>query len=167
MAFPTRPRDMWFSAIIAALLIIGIAFLVANVPNSPYRNPNTPLFLTYILSVIIALVAYIRFANPVVWWEVVLLAAWGEFSLFISGIVSFLVMLGMPPASIGYPGVIAEFAIHLGIFLTATMGLLVPYAMAGKYRQDSVRDSMMAAGIALVVLVIILPTVSYVLPLLL
>lgn len=164
MTFTTRARDTWITGTIIASFIIAIALLIANVPGSPYRSPDVPMFLTYFLSVIIALLTYIRYASTVVWWEIIALGIWGEFSLFIAGLVSFLVMLGLPPLTYGYPGVVGEFTIQFGLFLTASIGLGIPYAIAGKHREDSVRASMLFAGAALVVLVIFLPLVSYLLP---
>ncbi|WP_424015268.1 hypothetical protein ACOZ35_04550 [Halorubrum xinjiangense] len=146
---PSRqtPDTRTVSAILIGLLALGVALLVANVPGSPLRGSNLQLFAVFILPLAISLVAYVRFAKAVVWWEIALLAVWGAVSLAVSVFVGFLATMGTPG---GYPGAGAELLRNVAMFLATTLGLSVPYGLAGAFRREHPRRAVASALLAFV-----------------
>ncbi|WP_256296398.1 hypothetical protein [Haloarchaeobius salinus] len=143
MATSTRtPDTRTLSGILIGLVVLGIALLVANIPSSPLRSGNLELFAIFALPLVISLVAYVRFAEPVVWWEVTLLGVWGALSIALTTFVGFLATMGTPG---GYPGAGVELIQNIGMFLAVTLGLSVPYGLAGKFRHEHPRRTVVSA----------------------
>lgn len=114
MSFATGPRNTrTLSGLIIGLVVLGIALLVANIPSSPLRSGNLELFAIFALPLVISLVAYIRFAEPVVWWEVSLLGVWGVLSIVVTAFIGFLATMGTPG---GYPGAGVELVQNIAMF---------------------------------------------------
>ncbi|GGL42328.1 hypothetical protein GCM10009037_27340 [Halarchaeum grantii] len=150
MAPSTRTADTrTLSGVLVGLTILGLALLVANVPSSPLRSGNLELFTIFVFPLVISLVAYVGFAELVVWWEVALLAVWGGLSVAVTAFVGFLATMG---ASGGYPGVVVELVRNIAMFLAVTLGLGIPYGLAGKYRREHPRRTVVSAILAFVVL---------------
>jgi hypothetical protein len=143
--------------LIVGLALLGIALLVANIPISPLRSENLELFVIFALPLVISLVAYVRFAEPVVWWEVALLGVWGALSTALTTFVGFLATMGTPG---GYPGAGAELIRNIALFLAVTLGLSVPYGLAGKFRQEHPRRTVVSALLGSVVLFILFNVVA-------
>ncbi|GGL65478.1 hypothetical protein [Halocalculus aciditolerans] len=150
MAPSTRTADTrTLSGVLVGLAVLGLALSVANVPGSPLRSWNLELFTIFVFPLVISLVAYVRFAESVAWWEVALLAVWGGLSVAVTAFVGFLATMGTPG---GYPGVAVELVRNIAMFLAATLGLGIPYGLAGKYRREHPRRTVVSAVLALVVL---------------
>ena len=153
MSFAIGPHDTrTLSGLIIGLVVLGVVLLVANVPSSPLRSAQLGLFVIFVLPLIISLLAYIRFAEPVVWWEVALLAVWGVLSIIVTAFIGFLATMGTPG---GYPGAVTEIVRHIAMFLAATLGLGVTYGIAGKFRQEHPRRTVVSAVRAFAVLFIL------------
>ncbi|WP_239641037.1 hypothetical protein [Halorubrum distributum] len=158
MATSTRtPDTRTLSGILIGLVVLGIALLVANVPSSPLRSANLDLFAIFALPLVISLVAYVRFAESVVWWEIVLLAVWGVLSIALTTFVAFLATMGTPG---GYPGAGAELLRNIALFLAATLGLSIPYGLAGKFRPEHPRRTVVSALLAAISLFVLFTIVA-------
>lgn len=149
----TRP----LSGSIIGLAVLGIALLVANIPSSPLRSTNLELFTLFALPLVISLVAYVRFADPTVWWEVALLAVWGVLSIAVTVFVGFLATMGTPG---GYPGAGVELIHNIAMFVSVTLGLSLPYGLAGKFRREHPRRTVVSALLASVVLFVFFNVVA-------
>jgi hypothetical protein len=158
MATSTRtPDTRTLSGILAGLGVLGIALLVANVPSSPLRSGSLELFALFALPLVIALVAYLRFAEPVVWWELTLLGVWGALSIAVTTFVGFLATMGTPG---GYPGSAVELGRNIALFLAVTLGLGVPYSLAGTFRREHPRRAVVSALLGSVVLFVLVNGVA-------
>lgn len=153
MSTSTRTRyTQTLSGLIIGLSVLGIALLVANIPSSPLRSGNLELFTIFALPLVISLVAYVRFAEPVIWWEVSLLAIWGVLSIVVTAFIGFLATMGTPG---GYPGAGVELIQNIAMFSAVTLGLSVPYGIAGKFRGKHPRRTVVSAVLASAVLFIV------------
>ncbi|GAA0722436.1 hypothetical protein J2744_000113 [Halorubrum trapanicum] len=146
---PSRqtPDTRIVSGVLIGLIALGIVLPVANVPGSPLRSSNLQLFAVLALPLATSLVAYVRFAKTVVWWEITLLAAWGAVSIGLATFVGFLATMGTPG---GYPGAGVELLRNIATFLAVTLGLGVPYGLAGTFRREHPRRAVASALLALV-----------------
>ena len=158
MATSTRtPDTRTLSGILIGLAVLGIALLVANIPSSPLRSANLEPFTIFALPLFISLVAYIRFAEPVVWWEVALLGVWGALGIAVTTFVGFLATMGTPG---GYPGAGAELIRNIALFFAGTLGLSVPYGLAGKFRHEHPRRTVVSALLGSVLLFILFKAIA-------
>ena len=142
-----KPRRL--SALLIGLVVLGIALLIANVPGSPLRNGDLELFVLFGLPLAVSLVAYVRFAEPVVRREVALLTLWGLAGVVVTIFVTFLATTGRPPR---YGGAELELGRNVALFLAATVGLGVPYGVAGYVRRDHPRRAVLSAVLGAFVL---------------
>lgn len=145
---PTRDTRT-LSGLLIGLSVLGIALLAANIPSSPLRSSDLELFAIFVLPLIISLVAYVRFAELVVWWEVALVAVWGVLSIVVTAFIGFLATMGTAG---GYPGAGVELIQNIAMFLAVTLGLSVPYGLAGKFRHEHPRRTVVSTLLASVVL---------------
>ncbi|ELZ35712.1 hypothetical protein [Halorubrum tebenquichense] len=99
----------------------------------PLRSTNLQLFALLAVPLAIALVAYVGLGRAAVWWELALLAAWGALAVSVATFVGFLATMGTPG---GYPGAAAELGRNVAMFLALTVGLGVPYGLAGRLRRE-------------------------------
>ena len=143
--------------IIIGLAVLGIALLIANIPSSPLRSGNLELFTLFALPLVISLIAYVRFAEPLVWWEVGLLAIWGGLSIVVTVFIGFLATMGTPG---GYPGAGVELIRNIAMFLAVTLGLSIPYGLAGKYRREYPLRTIVSALLTSVILLILFNAVA-------
>jgi putative effector of murein hydrolase LrgA (UPF0299 family) len=78
MSFDTGPRTVTpLSGLLIGLVALGITILIANMPWSPLRSPRLKLVATFLVPIVIAVLAYARTAPTVAWWVVVALSVWG------------------------------------------------------------------------------------------
>ena len=145
------PDTRILSGLIVGLTVLGIGLLVANIPGSPLRSGNIELFVIFALPLVISLVTYVRFAEPVIWWEIGLLGVWGALCIALTTFVGFLATMGTPG---GYPGAGVELVQNIAMFLAVTLGLSIPYGLAGKSRHEHPRRTVVSALLASVVLFI-------------
>lgn len=153
------PATRTLSGLIIGLAVLGIALLAASIPSSPLRSGNLELFTLFVLPLVISLVVYVRFAEPVAWWEVSLLAVWGGLSIAVTVFFGFLATMG---TSGGYPGAGVELIQDLALFLAVTLGLSLPYSVAGKYRREYPRRTVVSSLLGSVVLFIFFNVVAVV-----
>lgn len=99
----------------------------------------------------ISLISYVRFAEPIIWWEVGVLAIWGGLSIAVTIFIGFLATMGTPG---GYPGAGVELIRNIAMFLAVTLGLSIPYGLAGKYRREYPLRIVVSALLASVTLLI-------------
>jgi len=145
------------SGFIIGLSVLGIALLIANITIFPLWNGNLELFLLMVLPLVISLIAYVRFAESIVWWEVGLLAIWGGLTIAVTVFIGFLATMGMPES---YTGAGAELIRKITMFLAATLGLSIPYGLAGKYRREYPLRTIVSALLASVILLILFNAVA-------
>ncbi|WP_283404164.1 hypothetical protein [Halorubrum sp. DM2] len=131
------------SGILLGLLVLGVVLLAfENVPGTSFRSANVELFAVFILPLAISLVAYVGLGRSVVWWEIALLTVWGAFGVAVTIFVGFLATMGTPG---GYPGAAAKFVRDVAMFLALTVGLGVPYGLAGRLRREHPRWAVASA----------------------
>jgi hypothetical protein len=164
MSLGTGLRDVTsVSGLLVGGLVLGVALLVANTPWSPFRSSTLEIFVLYVLPVVIAVLAYVRFATPVVWWEVGALAIWGAISRFGAAFVGFFAT--MDTGGTGYPGPWIELLQNVLHFFVTTVGLGVPYALAGEFRNDHPWGSAAIVCLGAVVVAVLVITAAVVLSL--
>lgn len=143
------------SIAIAALIGLALALLAATVRGSPLRSTDLAATVAFAVPVAISVLVYCRFANAVAWWEIALLAAWAGLAVAVGVFVGFLATMDAPGTG-GYPGPATELLRNVALFLAGTIGLGVPYAVAGAYRPTHpyrAVGSVLFAGVLTVVLV--------------
>ena len=84
-------------------------------------------------------------------------SVWGVGSIVVTGFIGSLATVGTPG---GYPGAVAELVRQMAMFLASTLGLGVPYAIAGKFRQEHPRRTVVSAVLAATVLFILFIVVA-------
>lgn len=153
MSLPAKPRDArTLSGLLVGLVLVGLVLLVASTPGSPLRNGDVEVFVVLALPLVISLVAYVRFAERVVGWEVGLLAVWGLAGVVVTAFAAFLATMGTPPR---YSGAGPELVRDVVAFLAATLGLGVPYGIAGSLRRERPRIAAVGALVAPLVLFVL------------
>ncbi|WP_210425012.1 hypothetical protein [Halorussus halobius] len=158
MAASTRTRDArTLSGVIVGLSVLGIVLLVANIPRSPLRSGTLELFTIFALPLVISLVAYVRFAEPLVRWEVALLAVWGVLGIAATAFVGFLATMDTPGS---YPGAGVELLRNIAMFVSVALGLGLPYGVAGKFRRERPRRTVVSALVAPFVLLVLFIAVT-------
>lgn len=158
MSFDTGSRTVApLSGLLVGLVALGFALLVASMPWSPLRSSPLELVAILLLPVAIAVLAYVWTAPSVAWWEVGALAVWGALGTVVTAFVSFLATMC---GGSGYPGAWPELLRNLALFLAATAGLGVPYALAGRLRRDRPWASAASALLAPVVAFVLFSAVA-------
>ncbi|WP_255198647.1 hypothetical protein [Halorarius litoreus] len=116
-----------FTGLLVGLFVLGVALLVGNLPGSPLRSGTVQLAVVLGFPLLIALLAYLRFAPSVIWWEIVLLGAWGFLGIAVTAFIGFLSTMN---AAGGYPGAGIELLQNLSLFIAVTASLSIPYGLA-------------------------------------
>ena len=146
--------------LLVGLAVLGIALLVANVPGSPLRSSDLSFFVVFVLPLLISVVTYLHFVAHRVWWEVGVLALWSTVSLALTMFVAFLATMGTPSS---YPGALMELTGNIAMFLGASLGLGVPYALAGKFRRNNPKRAAICAFLAGVTVFVVVTLVTIIL----
>lgn len=147
------------SIAIAALIGLALALLAANVRGSPLRSADLVTTVSFAFPVAISVLVYCRFAKAVVWWEIALLVAWAALAVAVGVFVGFLATMDAHGTG-GYPGPAMELLRNAALFFAGTVGLGVPYAVAGTYRATYPYRSVGSALFAGVLTVILIPAAA-------
>ncbi|WP_152419995.1 hypothetical protein [Haloferax prahovense] len=154
----TNPLEQrQFVGLLIGLLALGILLLIGSLPGSPLRSGNLELVVIFSLPLLIALITYLRFAPSAIWWEIVLLGIWGIFGLAVAAFIGFLLTMD---ATGGYPGARIELLQDITRFVAMTVGVGLPYGLAGMFREEKPRIAVLSVLLAPIALIILVSVTS-------
>ncbi len=153
--------ERFLSALLALFTLVGVCLIIAQIPGSPLRTPQTDTIALIWMPILIGVLAYFRSNPNAKWWEIVGLLVW---SFVITNVVLFLMFFLVLDTSGGYPGATQEFINNFIQFaaLSASFGLL--YGTAGRWWAEKRTEAIVLVLSAPVVVFIVFTVLNVLVP---